>query len=85
MIENWLQIDLVGMSMKISPAATFLVLPSSSLFFLANMKLSVALVSFAISVVFAAPPLNPRQNDVPDCEDGGSAEHLEVYKNGKSL
>ncbi|UZP36570.1 hypothetical protein NXS19_004386 [Fusarium pseudograminearum] len=29
--------------------------------------------------VLAAPQLDPRQNDVPDCEDGGHAEHLKTY------
>jgi len=49
------------------------------------MKFTLAVVAFNIMAVLAAPPLNPRQNDVPKCEDGGSAEHLETYDSGKSL
>ncbi|WXC58082.1 hypothetical protein SNK03_003981 [Fusarium graminearum] len=43
------------------------------------MKFSITIVAFNIMAVLAAPPLNPRQNDVPDCENGGHAEHLKTY------
>ncbi|RGP69243.1 hypothetical protein FLONG3_7879 [Fusarium longipes] len=49
------------------------------------MKLSLTLVTFNFLAVLAAPQINPRQNDVPKCEDGGHAEHLKTYDSGFTM